>query len=304
MVTISIEAESTSSWYLDTECSTHMSVRRDWLISFDESTKNKIRFVDDSTLKEEEIGKVLIKRKDGKKSFISDVLYVSGMKSNFLSLGKLLEKGFVMNMENNFLKVFDSKRRLVLKAHLSQNRTFKVGNDVMKHKCLANVVCKSEQLWHHRFGHLNFRDLNLLNKHNMVYGFPHMEVPSEVCEECLECKQTKSSFNKQIPTRASDKLGVIYSDVCGPIQFESLGGNRSFVSFIDDLTRKVCIYLIKRRSGVIEVFKKFKCLVEKQSGKSLKVLRTNGGGEYVSDEFNSLYEREGIIHEVIPPYTP
>ena len=88
-----------------------MSVRRDWLISFDESTKNKIRFADDNTLKEEEIGKVLIKRKDGKKSFISDVLYVSGMKSNFLSLGKLLEKGFVMNMENNFLKVFDSKRR-------------------------------------------------------------------------------------------------------------------------------------------------------------------------------------------------
>lgn len=75
MVTISIEAESTSSWYLDTECSTHMSVRRDWLISFDESTKNKIRFADDNTLKEEEIGKVLIKRKDGKKSFISDVLF-------------------------------------------------------------------------------------------------------------------------------------------------------------------------------------------------------------------------------------
>jgi len=60
----------------------------------------------------------------------------------------------------------------------------------------------------------------------MVYGLPLMEVPSEVCEECLECNKTRSSFNKQVPTRANDKLGVIYSDVCGFIQFESLGGNK------------------------------------------------------------------------------
>lgn len=92
MVTISTKVESTSSWYLDIECSTHMIGKRDWFISFDELTKNKVRFVNDSSLKARGIGKVLIKRKDGKQSFISDVLYVPGMKSNFLSLGLLLEK--------------------------------------------------------------------------------------------------------------------------------------------------------------------------------------------------------------------
>ncbi|PNX58084.1 retrovirus-related Pol polyprotein from transposon TNT 1-94 [Trifolium pratense] len=45
-------------------------------------------------------------------------------------------------------------------------------------------------------------------------------------------------------------------------------------------------------------------MVERQSGHMIKVLRTDGGGEYVSKEFDTLCERDGIIHEVVPSYTP
>ena len=55
---------------------------------------------------------------------------------------------------------------------------------------------------------------------------------------------------------------MIYSDVCGPIQIEYYSGNRYFVSFIDDLTRKVWIYFITRKSNVFDVSKKFKRMVE------------------------------------------
>ena len=188
MVTTSTKIDTFSSWYLDTGCSTHMTVRRDWFISLDESTKNKFRFVDDNTLKVEEVGKVLIKRNDGKQSFISNVLFMLGMKSNLLSLCQLLEKGFVMKMKDNVLKVYDSKKGLVLMAYLSKNKTLKVGIDVIKHKCLATIVSKSEWLWHYRFRHLTFRDLNLLNRDNMMHRLSHIQVPSEVCEECFECK--------------------------------------------------------------------------------------------------------------------
>jgi len=47
------------------------------------------------------------------------------MKNNLLSLGQLLEKGFKMSMEQNFIKIYDKKSRLVLKAPLSKNKTFK-----------------------------------------------------------------------------------------------------------------------------------------------------------------------------------
>ena len=45
-------------------------------------------------------------------------------------------------------------------------------------------------------------------------------------------------------------------------------------------------------------------MVEKKSGSLIKILRTNGGGEYVSVEFQEFCYQEGIIHEVTPPYTP
>lgn len=111
---------------------------------------------------------------------------------------------------------------------------------------------------------MNFKDLSQLQKTNMVTGLPHIQQPSELCEECLESKMPKSSFSHHVPTRTKDKLEVLYSDVCGPMQEESIGGNRYFVTFIDDFTRKVWLYLLKRKSEVFETFKKFKVLVERQ----------------------------------------
>jgi len=52
------------------------------------------------------------------------------------------------------------------------------------------------------------------------------------------------------------------------------------------------------------MFQKFKVLVEKHSGKSIKILRTDGGGEYTSKVFEKFCEDNGIVHEVTAPYTP
>jgi len=117
-------------------------------------------------------------------------------------------------------------------------------------------------------------------------------------------KQPKNSFKSKIPIRSKRKLEVIYSDVCGPFEVKSLGGNSYFVSLIDEFTRKIWIYLIKQKSKVFNIFKKFKLLSEKQSDKVIKVLRTDGGGEYNSHEFQVFCDEEGIIHEVKSTYTP
>ena len=99
-------------------------------------------------------------------------------------------------------------------------------------------------------------------------------------------------------------LEAVYTDVCGPFEIESLGGNRYFVTFIDDYSRKLWIYLLKRKSEVFDVFKNFKVLAERQSDEKLKLLRSDGGGEYTSNEFHEFCQTTGIIHEVVAPYTP
>lgn len=54
---------------------------------------------------------------------------------------------------------------------------------------------------------------------------------------------------------------------------------------------------------MIDVFTKFKAMAKRQNGHNIKVLRTDKGGDYVSKDFDTLCTKEGIMHEVVPPYT-
>ncbi|RDX81141.1 hypothetical protein CR513_38214, partial [Mucuna pruriens] len=289
MATTNNESSNDTSWYLDSGCFTHMTGKREWFINLDDSSKSRVRFADNSSLTAEGISRVVFRDKDGRETVIEEVLHVPGMKTNLLSLGQLLQKRFVMTMEDNCLKKPET-------CHTSKSvsdRTFQIGINILKHQCFATSENKVEWLWHLRYGHLNFKDLHLLTNHKMVKGLPQVVVPEE----------TRGSFSRYVPTEATQKLEVIHSDVCGPMQTETPGGSRYFIS-IDDLTRKTWIYLIKRKHEVLDIFKEFKCLVEEQSGKVIKVLRTDGEGEYVSNEFKEFSKSEGVIHEVTPPYTP
>jgi len=77
-----------------------------------------------------------------------------------------------------------------------------------------------------------------------------------------------------------------------------------FITFEDERTRMLWLYTLKLKSEALEGFKRFKILVEKESEKAIKILRTDGGGEYTSKNFEELDSNEGISHEVTSPYTP
>ena len=122
---------------------------------------------------------------------------------------------------------------------MDANRTFKIELKVMEHKFLATTASRDEWLWHYRLGHLNFRDLDAFQKHGMVIGLPKINFPIELCEECVQGKQHKNNFSKDVGHKTKEQLEVVYSDVCGPRQVDSYGGNRYFVTFIDDFSRKL-----------------------------------------------------------------
>ncbi|XP_052724120.1 uncharacterized protein LOC128193958 [Vigna angularis] len=206
--------DDSCSWYLDTGCSNHMTGRREWLVNLDSSIKSCVRFADNSTIRAEGIGRVLISCKDGKITYMDDVLYVPTMKSNLLSLGQLLEKGYTMSMHQKHIEVFDSKQRPVIKAPLARNRTFKVNLNATAIQCLSSLNHEEERwLWHFRYGHLNFKSLSQLKGKELVKGVPLIIVPDRICESCVVGKQPRRKFEKVAPRRSKQSLDVIHSDI-------------------------------------------------------------------------------------------
>jgi transposase InsO family protein len=88
------------------------------------------------------------------------------------------------------------------------------------------------------------------------------------------------------------------------MQTMSLGGARYFLIFVDDRSRFTWAYFIRKKSDVFEYFKEFKTMVEKQTGKCIKILRSDQGGEYTSGNFDSYFKNNGIIQQFTVSHTP
>ena len=90
----------------------------------------------------------------------------------------------------------------------------------------------------------------------------------------------------------------MHSDLCGKMNEKSLSGAEYFLSFIDDKTRYVWVYFLKSKDQVFEKFLEWKTMVEKSTGRKLKAIRTDNGGEFTSKEFEAHLTTEGVRHEV------
>ncbi|RDY12808.1 hypothetical protein CR513_02345, partial [Mucuna pruriens] len=78
---------------------------------------------------------------------------------------------------------------------------------------------------------------------------------------------------------------LIHSDICGPINPTSNVNKRYILTFIDDLSKKVWVYFLVEKGEALDVFTKFKALVEKQASVPIQILHIDRGGEYTSKEF-------------------
>jgi hypothetical protein len=83
----------------------------------------------------------------------------------------------------------------------------------------------------------------------------------DTCEPCLLGKMTRTP-SIGLVERASDLLGIIHTDVCGPMSVATHNGYHYFMTFTDDFSRYGYIYLMKHKSETFEEFKEFQNEVE------------------------------------------
>jgi transposase InsO family protein len=120
---------------------------------------------------------------------------------------------------------------------------------------------------------------------------------------CVFGKQCRQKF-KTGRHISKGKLDYIHSYVWAPSPIISFGVSSYFVTFIDDYSRKVWVYLLKIKADVFNTFKQFKAFVEKRTDESIKFLRIDNGGEFTSVEFGNYCKEAGIERHKTTVYTP
>jgi hypothetical protein len=152
-------------------------------------------------------------------------------------------------------------------------------------------------------GHIGEKGLQTLHGKGMVEGISKCTLEFYFCGHCIYGKHNQVRFPSGA-TRAKGILKLIHSDVFGPVPIPSLGKSEYYVSFTDYLSRNTWIYFLRNKSEVFDKFKEFKALVENQTEKKTKVLRTNNGGEFCKNVFEEFCNKCGIARQNTTPYTP
>nr|GEY30121.1 retrovirus-related Pol polyprotein from transposon TNT 1-94 [Tanacetum cinerariifolium] len=151
---------------------------------------------------------------------------------------------------------------IVSRAYMTENRMFplKFSTDAV----LMSKNLEESELWHLRYGHLNYRGLQLLKSKEMVANLPSILPVKQVYEGCVLGKQTKMSFPVGKSKRATDLLELVHADLCGPMRTESLGGSRTdrggefiskeFAAFCDEegIKRELTAPYTPEQNGVAE----------------------------------------------------
>uniref|UniRef100_A0A5B7BZJ7 Putative copia LTR rider n=1 Tax=Davidia involucrata TaxID=16924 RepID=A0A5B7BZJ7_DAVIN len=302
--TVTSSGSYSDEWILDSGCSYHMCPHRDWFATLQEFDGGVVLIGNNNPCGTKGVGKIRLKMHNGSIKVLEEVRYVPDLKKNLISLGVLDSKGYRIIMEGGVLKV-------VRGAFVAMKGTRKgnlyaldgctvTGRAVVSHSP-DNEETDTSKLWHMRLGHAGEKALQGLVKQGVLKGAKTGKVG--FCEHCVLGKQSRVKFGTAVH-RTQGILDYVHTDVWGPTKVASLGGKHWFVTFIDDFSRRVWVYTMRHKHEVLDIFLNWKKMIETQTGRKIRRLRSDNGGEYKSDPFFDICRDEGIVRHFTVSGTP
>jgi len=322
---VASSSASSSDWFIDCRCTTHISGRRSMFITYTEYPPNtkKVKGYNGVTSFASGYGSVrfICQLPDGKTEMIilQELVHLPGS-FNLMSQSQIMDKDVKVEPVNHYgLNLYNRHGKLIATA--SQVDGLFVRDrfvdrapgsteytDIDNDSCLLALKTTGHasrqdagkrMLWHCRLADVGLKALEILPK--VITDAPRMTGKCD-CASCIKFKLAQKPIT---PTTScpTEPLQLMHSDICGPLE-TAIGGGRYMLLFIDDATGHMYEYILKYKSEALEKFKEWKALREKESGKQVKRFRTDRGGEYTSKKFAEYLKAEGILKETTTPYTP
>ena len=122
------------------------------------------------------------------------------------------------------------------------------------------------------------------------------------CDDCIKANQRRQ-ISRMPTTTPKTNLEIIHADLCGPMQVNDFWGHRYTCLFVCAKSRFQWVSLIKKKDDAATVFVNWKTMVERQFDFRIKKLHTDGGGEWMSNDFQQWIATQGIEHLTTQPYS-
>src|SRR6267142_74773 len=259
---------------------------------------------------------------------LQDVLYIPDLHGNLLSISHFTQRGIEIHFIDKGCLILDQHKDTICEGDPCGNLyIMQMATIVPDSACIAILDCFPTEgeapsetalivetsasqatidTWHWRLSHLNTNAILWMMHKGMVKGMEiigNATTLSSTCKPCLKGKQTHTNIRKETGTCTDTVLGHVFSDVCGKLPTHSHQGYLYFVTWVNNKSHKVFVTGLCEKSEVTQHLKAFVSQVELETGKQLKVLRTDRGGEYIGENVQEFLEK-GIQHEITTPDMP
>ena len=156
---------------------------------------------------------------------------------------------------------------------------------------------------HKRFGHADVNKIKQLLRQSAVDGLEIQNdslTPKHYCEHCIIAKSTVHSMHRGkssgiLPSKRIRHVNkelyfeMVTSDLLGPIQVASLDNKRYGITFTEIKSRYRWFYTLKHKSEAVDALKLFHAEITAH-GFTIKILKTDNGGEFISTEFKDFLQ--------------
>jgi hypothetical protein len=291
------------TWLVDSGASRHMAGSRESLTSLSEEDSGlQVELGDNAKYAVKGVGTTSFQLESGKPLKMSDVLYVSGLKKNLISISAMEDRGYAVAISGG--QVLAQPRGPSIDSawgiDVRDGGLYKLTQQLAQ--ALVHDSDSLCELWHRRLGHLHYEALPMSRRMvtcHQEFGAKHRSV----CKGWAHGKNAKVAFPSS-DSRSKGILDLVHSNVCGPMSVPSSSDYLYYVTFIDDCSRRTWIFFMKTKYEVFSRFREFKAQVENQIGKKIKLLRSNNGGKYTSNDFRDLCKEAGFKRELTVPFNP
>src|SRR5262249_46745414 len=292
-----------SSWVLDTRCASHICNSLQMLANKRRLGKKEVemRMGNGALVCAKAVGTARLTLPSRHILELKNCYYVPDIVKNIISVSRLSDTSYTLTTTANGCSILFNGLSVAYGHLVNGLYVLDTLSDVLQVTRTNSNEMNPSYLWHCRLGHIGEKRISHLHSSGYLNSFEYK--PFDTCERCIMGKMTKAPFGGQ-GERASELLELVQTDVCGPLSKEAKGGYSYFITFTDDFSRFGFVYLMRHKSEAFEKFEEYRNEVEKQTGKSIKALRLDRGGEYLSQEFVAYLKHHGIVSQWTPPYTP